>query len=130
MDLRRKRGGSRSVFVHTIQWLSFDLVQVQQTQQSVENSFVEVSFESGCAEELDGETRRADEWPHNPGKLASEQQVACQPRQQHTTSDPGIAAEMLQKLRQTQIGSDAGECDDTDVRQLNEAVGSRRKLRG
>src|SRR5437870_6206994 len=49
-----------------IQRLSLDLVQVQQTQQSVENSFVEVSFESGCADELHGKSRCADEWRHSP----------------------------------------------------------------
>src|SRR5712675_3250800 len=43
-----------------IQRLGFGLVQVQQTQQSMENSFVEISFESSCTDELHGKTGRAD----------------------------------------------------------------------
>ena len=50
--------------------------------------------------EVAEQTRRADEGPQNPGKLAAQQQVARQPGEQNAPRHRRIPAQMPQELRQ------------------------------
>ena len=93
-------------------------------ERSPKHGFVEVSLEGGGPQKFHRQSRRPDERAQDPGKLAAQQQIAAQPGQQYPAGHPRVAAQVPQQSRQPQIGCDPGECDDPDVRQLDEILGA------
>src|SRR5262245_63975809 len=86
-----------------IQRFSLGSVQVQQSHEGLENCLVKVAFESSCSNKFDWKPWSTNERTQNPGQLASEKQIACQPGEQNSPSHAGFSTEVLQQLGQAQI---------------------------
>src|ERR1041385_5984811 len=98
------------------------LVRMEDLQNRAKDGFVKIPVKRSFSNELYRQTRRADERPENPAQLAAEKQIARQPRKEHASRCTRAAAELPQKLSQTQIAGDSGEGDHRHMHELNEAV--------
>jgi len=77
--------------------------------------FRKISVKRRRAEKFNGQIGRPDEWPQNPRKLAAEEKIPCQPRDQHAKRDGPASAQPSERLKQAHIARRARERDDGDV---------------
>src|SRR6266850_1450346 len=109
-------------------WLVWQLIEIHQPAHRAENGFEEISMKGGFAQEFDFEPRGTNERTQNPGKLAAEEKIASQPREEDPTRSGGVAAELAKQLDQSKVAHNAGESNDPDMCELDNGVGTGGKL--